>query len=249
MGTIMETIVGNGSECMRAQIKLDSVEIGIVVCQLPPVRRARVQHRETFSKNIKCNFNLDGPITVHWDGKLLPDLSGKTTVDRLPILISSGHDTQLLGVPKLEKGSGENQANEICSLLNNWELSGRVNAMGFDTTAANTGSMKEACTLIEKHLGRDLLWFACRHHIVELLMSFAWDTLFHSTGSSSTMFVRFQSAWPTLKLEFEEKMTDKSIIHELGDEKYKLIGFIRDQLVNRQVRNDYKELLNLALAF
>lgn len=32
MGTIMKTIVGNGSDCMRAQIKLDSVEIGIGMC-------------------------------------------------------------------------------------------------------------------------------------------------------------------------------------------------------------------------
>ena len=46
---------------------------------------------------------------VHWDGKLLSDMSGKKTlVDRLPVLLSSIADgtTKLLGVPALDSRTG-----------------------------------------------------------------------------------------------------------------------------------------------
>ena len=41
--------------------------------------------------------------------------------------------------------------------------------MSFDTTAGNTGHLNGACTLLEKQMGRDLLWLACRHHVMELI--------------------------------------------------------------------------------
>ncbi|XP_062534209.1 uncharacterized protein LOC134203354, partial [Armigeres subalbatus] len=59
---------------------------------------------------------------------------GTDKVERLPVLVSSGANVQLLGVPKLSSGTGERQANEVCKLMNAWELSDRICAMGFDTT-------------------------------------------------------------------------------------------------------------------
>ncbi|XP_062557080.1 uncharacterized protein LOC134221932 [Armigeres subalbatus] len=133
------------------------------------ISRARAEYRQEIAQNIQSNFDLNGPLVVHWDEKLLHDLTGTDKVERLPVLVSSGANVQLLGVPKLSSGTGERQANEVCKLMNAWELSDRICAMGFDTTGIKIG----ACTLIEKRIGRDLLWLACRHHIAEVLMTAA----------------------------------------------------------------------------
>ena len=45
-------------------------------------------------------------VRVHWHGKLLEDITGNETVDRLPILISGSGKEQLLGVPKIDRGTG-----------------------------------------------------------------------------------------------------------------------------------------------
>lgn len=164
-------------------------------------------------------------------------------------MVSSGADVQLLGVPKLPNGTGHNQANEVCSLIEAWKISDRVVGMGFDTTASNTGARKGACTLIENKLNRDLLWLACRHHIAEILMTAAWEKLFSSKGPSSNIFIKFKSAWSTMQTAYDENMVDVSIIAELGDERYDIIGFLREQTAIKQKRQDYKELLDIALAF
>jgi len=44
-----------------------------------------------------------------------------------------------------------------------------VVGMSFDTTAANTGHRNGTCVLLEHKIGKDLLWLACRHHILEVL--------------------------------------------------------------------------------
>ena len=40
---------------------------------------------------------------VHWDGKMMEDLTSLENVDRLHIIVSSAEEEQLLGVPKLLK--------------------------------------------------------------------------------------------------------------------------------------------------
>jgi len=41
-------------------------------------------------------------ITIQWNGKLLPALTGKCNVDRLPIVVSYNGKGQLLRVPSLD---------------------------------------------------------------------------------------------------------------------------------------------------
>ncbi|XP_062557413.1 uncharacterized protein LOC134222285 [Armigeres subalbatus] len=43
---------------------------------------------------------------------------GTDKVERLPVLVSSGANVQLLGVPKLSSGTNERQANEDCKSMN-----------------------------------------------------------------------------------------------------------------------------------
>ena len=96
----------------------------------------------------------------------MEDLTSRERVDRLPVLVSGAGEEQLLGVPKLPTGSGEAQAAAVMDCLESWSLVGRVKALSFDTTASNTGQ-RGACALIEAKMNTNLLYLACRHHIME----------------------------------------------------------------------------------
>ena len=84
-----------------------------VVCSYSSIRRERIKRREDIARNIKEGFNHDDLLTVHWDGKLLEDLTGHETVDRLPIIITGKETNQLLGIPKLSSGTGEATAEAV----------------------------------------------------------------------------------------------------------------------------------------
>jgi len=44
--------------------------------------------RQRIAENLKAEFKPTVPLTIHWDGKLLEDISSKEIVDQLPILVS-----------------------------------------------------------------------------------------------------------------------------------------------------------------
>ena len=80
---------------------------------------------------------------MHWDGKMMESLTTKEHVDRLPVLVSGKGVEKLLGVPKFQGGSGEQQAAADHAALEEWQSTDRVKAMRFDTTACNTGARRE----------------------------------------------------------------------------------------------------------
>lgn len=103
------------------------------------IHRNRIRIRKDIAKDLKDNLQFANCLVVHWDGKLLPELVGKGKVERLPIVLSGLGTEQLLGVPKLNTGSGVNQATAIIETLTDWNIIDRVKAMCFDTTSSNTG--------------------------------------------------------------------------------------------------------------
>ena len=74
-------------------------------------------------------------------------------------------------------------------------------ASGFDTTASNTGVHKAACTILQDLLGRQLLWLACRHHLLELVLKATFQELFGDTTRPEESFFKFlKPQWSTLDL-------------------------------------------------
>ncbi len=124
---------------------------------------ARANFRAATASKLRFEFSVSSPLTVHWDGKLMENLTANKHVDRLPVLITGVGVEQLLGVQKLTSGTGEAQAAAVTQCLEEWEIAERVVALCFDTTASNTGHRSDACCLIEQKLGKDLLYLACRH--------------------------------------------------------------------------------------
>ena len=45
------------------------------------IRRQRMKHRLQQSETLKAEFQGNVPLVVHWDGKLIPDLTTKEHVD------------------------------------------------------------------------------------------------------------------------------------------------------------------------
>jgi hypothetical protein len=117
------------------------------------LRRARSAHRTSTAAGLKEAFNPQVPLTVHWDGKLLPDLTGREKVDRLPVIVTGRHIENLLAIPKLASGTDRAQADAVLACLDKWNLRHKVAGLCFDTTASNTGHHSGACVLIEQGLG------------------------------------------------------------------------------------------------
>lgn len=158
---------------------------------------------------------------------------------------------ELLGVPVLSSGTGESQASAVYETLLAWKLTDRITSMCFDTTASNTGLKSGACTLLEQKLGKELFSLVCRHHVHELIVKSAFDSLFGpSSEPNIKLFERFQEAWDSIDHErYKSGMEDDKICGFLLPIRDEMIKFIEAQLSSFQPRNDYRELLLLILIF
>ncbi|KAI5751469.1 hypothetical protein M8J77_007769 [Diaphorina citri] len=124
--------------------------------------------------------------------------------------------------------------------------------MCFDTTTSNTGRLNGACTILEQMLDKELFYFACRHHILEVLLRGVFDgKLGSTTGPHPDLLKKIEKAWPNIdKTKYDLGISNKNV------EKHITSQFITDitadfksKLAEFQPRDDYKELLELVLVF
>jgi len=207
------------------------------------IHRHRKQHRAQFVKEYKSKFPLSASLVVHWDGKLMEDLTSKQHVDRLPVIVTGEGISQLLGVPKIASGTGEAQASAVKCLIDEWNLCDRVGALCFDTTASNTGNKAGACVLLEQKLQRNCLYLACRHHIFELLIGAAFEkTMGVSSGPEVQLFKRFREHWAFIDKErFHPGPTDEYVKNVLAD--------VRDEIAVRSLQSPFIVLTFVVVQF
>ncbi|XP_015120045.1 uncharacterized protein LOC107043191 [Diachasma alloeum] len=213
------------------------------------LHRNRQKQREVLDHKIEDNFKnrLSHILTVHWDGKQLSAPENKfEKVDRLPVLVSGYGWNQLLGVPRLERGTGELQAKAVHHCLKEWDVVDNVCAMVFDITASNTGSVNGACILLEELLERDLLYLACRHHVYELVLKTAFESSMGGTSGPDVLtFKRFQVYWGKIrKGEFSPEVNDIAVKEALHDNMADDLAFAEEQLEKKNIRSDYREFLD-----
>lgn len=215
------------------------------------IREQRRINREKYTEQIQDRLKIpqNEAVCVHWDGKLLPGILKTEQKERVAVLVSHGTKEQLLGVPETDSSSGEEQALAVYECLEEWGLASSVVAMCFDTTASNTGRLNGACNLLEQMLGRELLYLACRHHVLEVLLRGVFDCKFGSTsGPQPDIFKRFQKEWSAIdKSKFDVgenvlKLLPKEEVENIKEE-------LQRKLMECQPRDDYKELLQLALIY
>ena len=103
--------------------------------------KARKTRFET-EADIKDNFVPPKHVNVHWDGKGLKEKAGKKA-EYICVYISGADNdkvTKLLGVPKVDSGSGLQQKEVVVDMLNKWKISDQVTGMIFDMTSSNAGN-------------------------------------------------------------------------------------------------------------
>ena len=216
------------------------------------IRAARVKYRKQRAEEIKQSFKVDTPLVVHWDSKLMPDLTGRDKVDRLPILVTGNGVSKILAIPMLKDSKAEETAAVIFSTVKEWNLIGRVKGMCFDTTAVNTGIRGGVCVRIENILDHQLLYFACRHHVLELVLEAVYSSSVDeaSRGPDITLFQTFRDCWP--HFNFTQYLTaadDASTATDIHPWANSVIQHAQELLKQKHPRDDYKELLQLTIIF
>ncbi|XP_050526437.1 uncharacterized protein LOC126897076 [Daktulosphaira vitifoliae] len=231
-----------------------SLDPSIYVLNRSSIKRSREHYRQKIAENISSKFheqNLNF-VVIHWDSKMLPDLTGKKKVDRLPIIATALNFEQLLGVPYIPSGKGLEVSSAVYDALVKWSLLEKVQAFTFDTTASNTGRLNGACFLLEQRLGREILFLACRHHIYELVLQgvFSDTKLCPSTGPEILLFKRFQQEWETIdKTKFSTSISDTYVHNILKDEADEIILYAKSKITEYLPRDDYQEFLELVIIF
>ena len=124
--------------------------------------------------------------------------------------------------------------------------------MCFDTTAVNTGHRNGTCVSLEQKLGRNLLHFACRHYVMEIILAAAFQsTLGGNSGPDVLLFKQFQAQWASFDLtSFEPGVAKSNVIENIPDNvREQTLIFETDQLQKVQPRDNYAKLLKLSILF
>ena len=148
-----------------------------------------------------------------------------------------------------EDSTGETEAASVTETLEDWNVTSKVIAVGFDTTTSNTGVNKGVCIRLQKSLKTPLLWMACRHHVLELILGKAFSELFgESSGPEIPLFKKLQDVWYDLDLT---DLILPDIPPYLQNHSAEILTFVEDSLKdpNSTPRDDYKEQLELAKIF
>jgi hypothetical protein len=210
-----------------------------------------MKQRQAIAENLQQEFKPTVPLTIHWDEKLLEDICSRHIVDRLPILVSGAGVDQLLGVPKLASGTEQASAAAVFEAAVAWNITDNVKCMCFDTISVNSGPRNGACILLEQKLDKHMLWFACRHHILEIvLQAVVLDCLGPSKGPEITIFNRFKNTWQFInRADFQTASSDERVFTAVSHVITDIIAFAEMQTLLYQPRDDYRELLDLTIIF
>ena len=168
-------------------------------------------------------------------------------MNRLAVVAVQEEENQLLCVAKTEDSIGKVEADAEKEAINNWGLSEGIIACCFDTTSSNSGINSGSCVLLQQLLNRQLLWLACRHHIPELILKAAFQSLFGKTTSPvETLFSTLKSSWKSLDLS-NLLPSNYCLLRSSVDS---ILEFLDDRLLSDNLqhltRGDYKELLELS---
>lgn len=240
--------------------KANSEDLSTVALSRQTIRRKRSAHRSQIDSCIRDEFQRSHkpPLVVHWDGKLMKDTTNsssadkKINVDRVAVAVSGYEVNKILGITKTMSGTGKAQATATSQLLILWDVAEDTVGMCFDTTASNTGAKNGACVLLEQQLGKQLLYFACRHHIHELIVAGVFSTLFGPSKSPNIpLFERFQMFWPNIDQHNFKPLQDSRLsLPMLIQMRQEVISFLKSYLASDNAyipRDDYRELINLCL--
>ena len=224
------------------------VDLQSITLSTTSLYEARKDTREAIGSSVRESFSPKVPLIVHFDGKMLPDCDG-VKGDRMQVVVS-GKCVKLLGIPRLPNTSGEQMGRKIVQLLHEWTgVAPHLAGLCFDTTASNTGIHSGAITVVQASFNRRLLYFACRHHILELLADVVFDLFFVSSGPEIALFKRFKEQWSFIDQDAACPLDgDASGNSALSDREYSWLLEHRDTLSKPAKPNDVRRVVPTAVA-
>ncbi|KAG0696976.1 hypothetical protein GWK47_003053 [Chionoecetes opilio] len=210
--------------------------------------RLRRTSRPPFQEFINAE---EPPLIVHWDGKLLPDLTGegeRNLVDRLPIIVSSPalEKEKLFGKCQSSQREREQRWLQGGGSSRRVGYQGEVVGMSFDTTASNTGIHTGCCRLLEEALGKPLLNLPCRHHVIELILAAAFkEVMGPSSGPTIQLLKRFRNSGPTIPHEDPEAIDNVVDPGSISFPSWKeaSMGAMERGIQSKKAREDYREFV------
>jgi len=129
---------------------------------------SREKFRQQISERVRLKFNNLNlkSLVLYWDSKILPDITGKSKADRLPVVVTALNMEQLLGVLEIKSGTGREISSDLYHTLQEWSLEDTIQAFVFDITASNTSILNGACHLLEQNLNG----IFCTWHVDTMFM-------------------------------------------------------------------------------
>ena len=173
---------------------------------------------------------------------------GVSKVKRLPVLLSFIGNTKLLGVPAIHHKSSSFAGSFIGDasdeLIKIWDCQNSLAKMVFDTISSNNGAQTAACVALQNAISKPLLWFACRHHVGEVVLGHVWDVLKIKVSKSPKIqiFQRFRKHFFTIETNCENLnfcVTPPNLI----DKKNQIIKMFHNYLKQPFSRGDYTDLV------
>ncbi|KAK3922350.1 NAD kinase [Frankliniella fusca] len=157
-------------------------------CSHTTLWRKRVSDRVARAREIREEFKKTKGVvkTVHYDGiKVEPLVSGvrRKLEERLPVVVTGQDVNQLLAARVISSSSGEHTAAEVVRAIRDWDCADDIVAQCSDTPTGNTGYNIGAGVRIEAALGKKLLFFACWHHILDLIPQGLFDRMVEKSTS------------------------------------------------------------------
>ena len=112
--------------------------------------------------------------------------------------------------------------------------------------------MKGAATYLETDLDTKLLWLACRHHILELIVGAVWNSIFGPTKSADNLiFKTFQEKWKNIDTTAPITILpdyNNECLQKLKIETAEHLHQVLNGSGHKDIpRNDYREACELAL--
>lgn len=178
------------------------------VFSLSTLKRRREKHRSDLDTSIKKEFDQQEKksLVVHWDGKRLKDLTNPDSacidnkIERIGIVVNGINVNKIINVSRAESGTGLVTSDIVYEKLRQSGVLDNVIGMCTDTTPANTGHTNGACALFEKKMEKPLLYFACQHHVHEVVLGGVYEELMGETnGPEHALFKALKTEWPKLK--------------------------------------------------
>ena len=153
-------------------------------------------------------------------------------------------------IPCKTAAVGAKRAKATLELVKIWDCEKSLCDMVFDTTSSNTGAQTAACVALQNVVSKPLLWFACRHHIGEIILTYAWDALHIEVSKSPkiSIFQRFRQFYPTVSTVCES-FDFHEILQTLQSRRENTIQMCNAYLQQPFSRGNYKELVELTLLY